>query len=264
MMQLFKATLYRMYKSTGVRIAVLFTYVAAIGYYVLGFMIANGDMEAEMAGNVTALGDAMIIWLFGSLVVGVLVGGDFESKTIHGAIGYGRKAVVMNYVFVYMAMMVVLLLPYITGSIALIIAGVDMTGAEGTTVSIFMDNIIRCNGLSDGINVGKLILSYVSYTVVIIGQLSILIIVAMKLRKAMPVTCVGFIFGMLTALLALLASKVEILDNIYKLTPYNYSISRLGMGADISDMLRGIVVSLVFMAFCGEIGWLAFRKADIK
>ncbi|MBQ2745613.1 MAG: hypothetical protein IJF37_08410 [Lachnospiraceae bacterium] len=260
-LELFKATLYRMYKSTGVRIAVLLTYIAAICYYVLATMVANGKMGVDVAGSITGLGDAMIIWLFGSLIVGILVGGDFESKTIHGTIGHGRKNVVINYVMVYMVMMAVLLLPYLVGSVALIIAEVDMTGAESTAVSIFLDNVLK---FGDGASIGKLVISYISYVIVVMGQLGILIIVAMKIRKAMAVTCVGFIFGMFTALIASLASKVEMLDNIYKLTPYNYGISRLGIEANISDMCVGIVVSLIFMAVCGGIGWIVFRKADIK
>ena len=58
--------------------------------------------------------------------------------------------------------------------------------------------------------------------------------------------------------------NLEILDNIYGLTPYNYSISRLGMGAEIYEMFRGIGISLLFTGICGFIGWLSFRKADIK
>ena len=258
---LFKGTLYRMYKSTGVRVAVILTYIAAIVYYVLASMIAEGKFGVDMAGSVTGLGDAMIVWLFGSLIVGILVGGDFETKTIHAASRYGRDNIVRNYVFVFGIMMIILLLPYVAGSVICIIACVNMKGAEATSVSIFMDNILSYN--SD-ISIGKLILSYVSYVVVVFGQLSILIVVALKVRKTVVVTCVGFFLGMLTALISSLASKVEILDNIYGLTPYNYSISRLGMGAEIYEMFRGIGISLLFTGICGFIGWLSFRKADIK
>jgi ABC-2 type transport system permease protein len=261
MKQLYKATLYRMYKTKGVRTAVALTYLAAIGYYILASMVAHGDMGVDMAGNITGLADAMIIWLFGSLTVGILVGDDFENKIIHSSISYGRKKIVINYMLVYITMMIVLLLPYLIGSIVLITARIDMSGAQPTAVTVFMDNAIKYNSET---NILKLILSYLSHIVVTISQISICIIVAMKVKKTVAVTAFGFIFGMFTALISALVSEVKILDNIYKLTPYNYSISRLGLTADVIDMYAGIGVSIIFICICGIIGWLIFKKSDIK
>ncbi|MBQ9699888.1 MAG: hypothetical protein IJV71_04630 [Lachnospiraceae bacterium] len=261
MKQLYKATLYRMYKTKGVRIAVALTYLAAIGYYMLASMVAQGDMGIDMSGNITGLADAMIIWLFGSLIVGILVGDDFENKTIHSSIGYGRKKVVTSYILVYITMMIVLLLPYLIGSVVLIAAGKDMSGAQTTAVTVFMDNAIKYNSET---SIWKLILSYLSHIAVTISQISICIVVAMKVKKTVAVTAFGFIFGMFTALISALVSEVKILDNIYKLTPYNYGISRLGLNADMIDMCAGIGVSVVFIFICGMIGWLIFKKADIK
>ena len=91
MKALFEATVYRMRKSTGVKIAIGLLFAAAILYYVLAATIAAGKLDAASAGSVTGLGDSMMIWLFGSLVTGILVGSDFENKTIHGVIKFGRK-----------------------------------------------------------------------------------------------------------------------------------------------------------------------------
>lgn len=261
MKQLYKATLYRMYKTKGVRIAYILTYFAAVGYYVLSAMVASGDMAASAAGNITALGDAMIIWLFGSLITGILVGDDFENKTIHGAIGYGRKQIVVNYVLVYATLMCGLLLPYLVGSVALVIAGIDMSGARATAVTVFLGNAID---FSEDVNIWTLILSYISHIVVTIGQISVCIIVALKFKKTVAVTAFGFIFGMITALISTLVSQSKMLDNIYKLTPYNYGLSTIGVDASMGNMWAGIGVSAVFIAICGMISWLCFKRADIK
>ena len=261
MKQLVQATMYRVSKSAGIRAAVILTYLAAIFYFVAAKMVATGDISAAQAGSVTGLGDSMILWLFGSLVIGILVGSDFENKTIHGAIGYGRKKIVTNYVLVFGVLIVLLVLPYTIGSLVLLCSGTDMSGAQGTVISVYMGNVLV---FKEGDSVAKLLLSYVASTFVYLGQLSILIPVAMKVRKTVVVTAFGFFFGMITALISTLASKVEILDNIYQLTPYHYGISKLGIHAEIYQMCMGIVVSVVFTLICGVCAWLAFRKADIK
>lgn len=261
MKQLFKATSYRMYKSTAVRVAVLLTYVVAILYYVLANEIVTGGIDASQAGSVTALGDAMILWIFGSLLIGILVGSDFENKTIHGAIRYGREKIVGNYIIVFLAFIVLLVLPYTIGSIVLIARKSDMSMAKATIVSIYMSNVLV---FKEGDSIMNLIVSYLSHAVVYMGQLSICIPVAIKVKKPMVTTVFGFFFGMLTALIATLVSEIKLLDNIYQMTPYAYGIRQIGIQATYVDMCKGIVVSIVFIAICGVIAWLLFRKAEIK
>ncbi len=261
MKRLFCATLYRMWKSTGTRIAFLITYAAAMLYFVLARMVAVGKLGVEQAGSVSGLGDAMIIWLCGSLVIGLLVGSDFENKTIHGAICFGRKKIIGNYVAVFAVLVALLALPYTIGSLVCIFAGIDMTGAEQAAISVYLGNVLI---YTKGASAGKLILSYLSYAMVYVGQLSICIPAAVKLKKPAAVTAFGFFFGMLSALLATLASKVEILDNIYRLTPYYYNMEALGIGGSYGDMLLAVVVSVVFAGLMGLLSWKLFCRAEIK
>lgn len=261
MKALFEATVYRMRKSTGVKIAIGLLFAAAILYYVLAATIAAGKLDVASAGSVTGLGDSMMIWLFGSLVTGILVGSDFENKTIHGAIKFGRKKIIANYMLTFAVAVLIMALPYTLGSIICIFSKVNMQGAEGTAISIFMSNILE---YTKNVSIGKLLLSYIAYAIAYIGQLSICIPVAIKLKKTVAVTAFGFFFGMITALLATLASKVKLLDHIYQLTPYHYGIAQLGINAKISDMFMGIVVSLIFAGIMGLMSWCILRKADIK
>ena len=261
MKALFEATVYRMRKSTGVKIAIGLLFAAAILYYVLAAMIAAGKLDAASAGSVTGLGDSMMIWLFGSLVTGILVGSDFENKTIHGAIKFGRKKIIANYMLAFAVAVLIMVLPYTLGSIICVFSKVNMQGAEGTVISIFMSNILE---YTKNVFIGKLLLSYIAYAITYIGQLSICIPVAIKLKKTVAVTAFGFFFGMITALLATLASKVKLLDHIYQLTPYHYGIAQLGINARISDMFMGIVVSLIFAGIMGLLSWCILKKANIK
>lgn len=261
MKKLYKATMYRMMMSTGVRVSVGLTYVAAVLYYVLSWMVANGKINASYAESITGLGDCMIVWLFGALIVGILVGGDFESKTIHGSLHYGRGKIIVNYMCVFATIMVILLLPYTIGSVWLIVSGADMRLANETVISIYMGNVLECN---TDVNVIKLIFSYFAYLLVYIGQIAICIPVAIKCKKTVVVTAFGFLFGMLTALLATLAQSAKIIGSIYQFTPYDYGIPKIGCMASGTDIISGMVVSVVFSAICALIAWLLFRKADVK
>ena len=260
MKDLWKATMYRCVKSTGMKVVAGLTAVAAVLYYILGYMVAEGKLPVAQAGSVTGLGDAMILWLFGALAVSLLIGGDFEHKTIHGAIRFGRGKIVVNYMLVYEVLITVLVLPYTIGSLVCVLSGADFSGAEGTIISLYMGNVFA---YEEGM-AGKLILSYLAGLFVYIGQLSICVPVAMKVKKPVVVTAFGFFFGMITALISTLASKVEMLDNIYQLTPYRYGITETGVVAETGDMWMAIVISLVFTALMGGVSYLVFRKADIK
>ncbi len=261
MKSLFEATVYRLRKSKGVKIAIGLLFVAATLYYVLAAMIAAGKLDAAQAGSVTGLGDSMLIWLFGSLIIGLLVGSDFENKTIHGAIKFGRKKIVANYILTFAVIVIIMVFPYMFGSLICILFKIKMQGAEGTMISIFMSNILE---YTKHTSIGKLLLSYIGYTFVYAGQLSICIPIAIKFKKTTVITAFGFFFGMITALISTLASKVKLLDNIYQLTPYHYGILQLGINAKIGDMFIGIIVSLMFVGIMGVVSWCLFKKADIK
>lgn len=261
MKELCTGTLYRMRKTKGIKIAMGLTYIAAIFYFICGKMVADGSLPQEQAGSITGLGDAMIIWLFASLAIGLLIGSDFENKTIHGAIGYGRKKIVANYVIVSSLCVLLFVFPYTLGSAVLIGANADMAGAEGTVISIYMSNVLEYTKES---TIWKLVLSYIAYAIVYIGQLSVCIPVAIKCKKSVVVTAFGFFFGMTTALVSTLAGKVDVLEKIYQFTPYYYGIEKLGINAETGDMCMGIVVSIVFTVLMGLLSWALLRKSDIK
>lgn len=261
MKQLMKATIYRMYKATGIRIAILLTWMAATGYFLCSKWIANGTLASTAAGSITALGDGMIIWLFASISVGILVASDFENKTIHGAIGYGRNKIIINYFIIFIGIMLLMVLPYTIGSLVYIISDVSLTGAEGTMISIYMGNVFE---YTEENTVFQLILSYLSYALIYMGQLSVCIPVAIRFPKPIVVTSFGFFFGMITAFISTIASKVEMLDNIYKLTPYAYGIKQLGVDASPKGMWMGMGASILFIGLMLLISWMVFRKADIK
>lgn len=261
MCNLIKANLFRMGKSAGVRIAFLVTVLAAALYYVAAHMVSMGDIAPEQAGTVSGLADPMILSLFGALFVGLLIGSDFENKTVHGAIGMGRTKILCGYLSVYIIGIFLLTIPYIVGSVVCIAAETDMAGAGGAAVSTGLINVMCSAG---DISIGKLIVSYLAMAVVYMGQISVCIPVAVKVKKPIVVTAFGFFFGMVTAFLATVVSKVEMLEQIYELTPFAYSAGSIAVCASYGDLLKGIIVSILFTGLMGILSWAIFRRTEIK
>ena len=261
MKNLLTATFYRVGKSTGIKMVFVITTVVATLYYVCGNMVANGTIGEVNAGSVTGLGDAMILWIFGPLFTAMVIGSDFENKTIHAALSYGRGKVIVNIVLVYAVGLLALTIPYILGSVICLIGGINMQGAEMTAVSACMDCAIRYN---ESFGVGKLLLVYLAFACVTIAQISICVPVAIKVKKPVIVTAFGFFFGMITALISTIAANVEALQTIYKLTPYAYGLTEVNLDASLSDLLTAIFVSIIFTSIMELVSWLLFRKAEIK
>lgn len=261
MKNLLAATLYRVIKSTGIRMVFAITTVVAALYYICGHMVANGTIGLENAGAVTGLGDAMILWIFGPLFTAMVIGADFENKTIHGAIRYGRGKVIVNSVLVCVTGVAVLALPYILGSVVCLACGINMQGAEITAVSACMDSAVRYN---DTYGAGKLLAVFTAFLCVTVAQISICVPVAVKVKKPVIVTAFGFFFGMITAMISAMAANIEALQVIYKLTPYAYGPSEVNLDASGRDLILSVIVSIIFTGLMGLISWLLFRKAEIK
>lgn len=261
MKNLFTATMYRVGKNTGIKIVLLITTIVACLYYVCGHMVAEGTIGMESAGSVTGLGDAMILWIFGPLFAAMVIGSDFENKTIHAALGYGRGKVIVNTMLIYALGVTILTLPYVLGSGVCLLGGVNMQGAEMTAVSACMDSAIRYN---ETYGIGKLLLVYLAFVCVTVAQISICVPVAIKVKKPVIVTAFGFFFGMITALLSTVAAQTEGLKAVYKLTPYAYGLSEVNLDVTVADLLLSVFVSMIFTGLMGLISWMLFRKAEIK
>ena len=261
MRNLLIATLYRVGKSTGIKIVFAITTIVAVLYYVCANMVANGSISVTGAGSVTGLGDAMILWIFGPLFTAMVIGSDFENKTIHAALGYGRGKVIVNAMIVYALGVLVLALPYIAGSAICLICGINMQGAELTAVSACMDCAIH---YGETYGVAKLLFVYLAFACVTVAQISICVPVAIKVKKPVIVTAFGLFFGMFKALISTLADNSEAFRTVYKLTPYAYGLSEVNLDATFSDLLAAVFVSIIFTGIMGLVSFLIFRKVEIK
>lgn len=263
MKNIISATLYRITKTTAVKISFLLVTIAVACYFVLAHCVADGTLDASIASQMSALADPMMIWLFGSLMLGIVICQDFNSKAIHSAIASSgsRFSVVMSYAVVYAIVIVALNVPYIIASFISMAASIDYTGAEAAAVSIYLANTKY--QLSD-ISILKLFYLYFVNAIVYVGSVSVCFPLAMKLKKPVVVTAVGFMFGMLFALVSSLCEKNEILNSIMKVTPFNYMLTNLNIETSVLSMTGALASAVVFFGLMVGLTYVLFRKEEIK
>lgn len=258
-----KATAYRLRKTGAVKICILISCVAAVLYFVLVHNIATGAMDISTAGSVSGLCDALIMWLTGSLAVGVIFCTDFQTKSIHCAIAnrHGRGGVIKAYMILYIAMILILILPYTLLSVGCLVAGVDFSGAEPAMTSIYLMNLLDTNADASFV---KIILVYIASAVNYVGCISICIPIAIKVKKPVVITAIGFMIGMLTALICSLAEKAAVLKGIMRCLPYYYGANQVNLESGYGTILASLIVSTAFALLMGFLSYLFFRKEDIK
>lgn len=258
-----KATAYRLRKTGAVKICILISCVAAVLYFVLVHNIATGAMDVSMAGSVSGLCDALIMWLTGSLAVGVIFCTDFQTKSIHCAIAnrHGRGGVIKAYMILYIAMILILILPYTLLSVGCLVAGVDFSGAEPAMTSIYLMNLLDTNADASFV---KIILVYIASAVNYVACISICIPIAIKVKKPVVITAIGFMIGMLTALICSLAEKAAVLKGIMRCLPYYYGANQVNAQSGYGTILLSFIVSVIFMSVMAFLSYLLFRKEDIK
>lgn len=262
MNNMIKATFYRIIKATSTKICMLIVILAAALYFLLAKGIASGWLGEENTGNITALGDAMIIWLVGSLMTGVIICQDFKSKSIHTAIASvgSRYKIIVSYAIVFVIVIVLLTLPYTMISMGCYFMEVDFVGAEKATISIYLGNLFH----SKEVSVIKVICLYIVNAFVYMGSLSICIPVAIKIKKPVVITAIGFMLGILVALLSSISNNVAILDFILKLTPYHYMFTTTNLDSSYGELGIAFAVSVLFVVEMTILSYLLFKKEDVK
>ncbi|MNP10750.1 hypothetical protein D3C76_1029110 [compost metagenome] len=96
------------------------------------------------------------------------------------------------------------------------------------------------------------------------AQVSICVPIALTTKK--PVLVVGIYYGVtiLVAQLSALGENNSVLKNILSVMPYggNYTLINLNTGTE--DIVKAVIVSLVFIVLMLGVTYSLFRKAEIK
>lgn len=265
MLNLIQADLFKMRKSTIVKILFAITTLCAIVMVVIAYMIPQGKLDESYTGIGFLFSDVDVISILGGVLAAFFICGDFDNKTIHDAISSGcsRRAVIISKATVFFCALVIILLPYA------IITGIALsTGSrfDMGNVSIgFLNMLSKDFGIVFDVSAFiKMISVMLTLIIVYVAQLSICVPLALMVKKPVLVVAIFYGFSVLSGQLARLSESSELYDNILSCTPYggNYNFVTLETGA--GSLFKAIVVSFIFIIIMIAFAYSIFRKSEIK
>ena len=265
MLNLIRADLYKMRKSTAIKILFAITTVCAIIMTIFAYLIPQGKISESYTGIGFLFSDINIMSILGAAVAGVFICGDFDNKTIHDAIASGcsRVAIICSKAITFFIAIILLLLPYaiITG-IALL-SGVKF--GMGSVGVGFLNMLAIDSGTAfDVSSFFKMLAVMLTLILVYVAQLSLCVPLALIFKKPVVVSVVYYAFTLLCAQLYGLGSASEGFKNIASYTPYGGTHTFLALNAQAGDLGKAIIVSLVFIAVMIAVTYSVFRKSEIK
>ncbi|MBC8015068.1 MAG: ABC transporter permease [Sporomusaceae bacterium] len=265
MFNMIRADLFKMYKSSVMKILFGITTLCAGAMTVIANFITQGKLDPGMTGVGFLFSDINMISILGAVIAGVFICGDFDNKTIHDAIACGcsRRTIIVSKAIVFFCGIGFILLPYA------IITGIAISnGSEfgmGSVAVGFLNILSKESGIVFSSSVFlKMIVSMLTLMLVYMAQLSICVPLALVLKKPVLVVDICYSISFIIGQLMSLRGCSNMFDNIYAFTPFggNYSFVTLNTGA--GDLVKAISVSLVFIFVMLAATYSVFRKAEIK
>lgn len=265
MFNMIYADIYKMFKSSAVKILFTITAVSSAIMAVLGHLIAEGRINGSFGGIAFLFADINVVSILGGVMAGVFICGDFENKTIHEAIASGssRGKVVISKAVVFLCGIILLLFPYalVTG----IAAGFGSTFNTGKASLGFLYLLTEESGaVLKGGDIPKLIAVMAVLVIVIAAQLSVCIPLAFSLKRPVLVIGIYYAISIVSGQLLGLARNFKVFDKLYSFTPFGGKGMFMSLKMGAGDMGKPIAVSLFFIVLMLLITYGIFRKAEIK
>ena len=263
MINLFHAEFYKLRKSSFIKIAFIICAICAVSMAFVSNQVQTGNVPASALGSASGLCEAMVVSLLGSLAIGTIICTDFESKSIHDEITckHGRLSVVIVKVVMSLVAILILMIPYgVTALIAL---------ASGTEFSKMFVASAFARIMSSGVEVsassiGSIIVITIAVALAHTARIAICIPLAFKIKKSAIIMAIGFTFSAFMSFLTSLIEKDSFFDKLIKWTPFCNDYAMVTMDTDAGAIVKGLIISAIFIAVIGFITYRLFRRAEIK
>lgn len=265
MINLIRADFFKIRKSAAIKILFLVACLCAAGMTVIAWSVAHGKMNVGMSGIGFLLSDVDVISILGGVCAAVFICGDFDNKAIHDAVarGCGRLSVIISKSIVLAGSVITLLIPYAVA------VGIGLgTGSEFSLATPglgFLNLLITTGGKSLSPAQGwELFGIMLLLLLVYAAQLSLCLPLAMIFRKPVVVIAVYYALSVLSGQLSALTKNSKLFADLFALTPYGGNYPLLTLSAGAADVIKAMLVSLIFIAVMIAFTFAAFRKAEIK
>lgn len=265
MLNLVHAEFYKLQKSIGLKICFLLSCISGASLIYISHCIAIGSMGIEVKSTASGLTEIVIVSLLGSLMTGILICSDFETKSIHDAVACanGRMSVVLSKTLMYIIYMIMLLLPYMVATLIGFCSGAKFSTPFVASVYIQMLSDVTGKSVAAG-TVGKIILISLVSMIVSAARLSVCIPVAFKIRKPVAVLAIGFAFNALIDLVIGLFKNVPVISDILTFTPFSRKFILVTVHTTTGILIKAVICSIIFIAVMAVVTYISFKKDEIK
>lgn len=264
MINMIKADLYKMRKSITMKVVFLITLICSILMALMSYFIADGSLSDTYSGITFLFADANMTSILGSVLAAVFICSDFENKVISTEISSGtsRFTIIIGKIISYFIAVSIIMLPYAIVSIIGVLLKKNFSISQGVG---FFNLLQSSQNISFSTNdVLKLIVVALVLIVVYLGQFIICIPITFKVKKPVIVVAVYYAFTVAMAQISNLAAKSDAFNNILSCTPYGNKYLFLTLESSCGDIVKALVVSIIFVIFISIISYLLFRKEEVK
>lgn len=265
MLNLIQADLFKMRKSSALKILFGITAVCAAVMAVMAYLIPKGQIAQSYTGMGFLISDIDVMSILGAALAGIFICGDFDNKTIHDTIagGSSRASVIVSKTASFSLAAAVILLPYA------IVTGIALSTGEtfsmGSVSVAFLNILSKESGAAFGApEFFKFLAAALTLCIVYISQLSICVPLSFALKKPVLVVVIYYAATLFFAQLVGLQNSSPALKNIFSFTPYGGNNTFITMSTGAGEIVKTIAVSLVFIALMIALTIGLFRKAEIK
>ncbi|MDP4182477.1 MAG: ABC transporter permease [Bacillota bacterium] len=221
MYNLIRADLFKMGKSSVVKVLFGITSFSAVIMAVMAYMIAKGKLDPGMAGIGFMFSDIDMISILGAVIAGVFICGDFDNKTIHDAVACGcsRGSILVSKAIVLFCALIFILLPYIITTVIALSTGSKFSmGSVGVG---FLNILTQESGTACMASVFfKLLITTLTLIIVYAAQLSLCIPFAVIFKKPVLVVAVYYGITILFAQITRLRNSFPMFESIFSCMPF--------------------------------------------
>lgn len=265
MLNLYLSDLYKLRKSTAMKVLLGIAIICAVTVAIMAFEIYKGSISKNLLGINFLLSDISMVNILGAVIAGVFICGDFDNRSIHEAIANGnsRGALLVGKTLSFITALLAVILPYaiVTG----VAIGTGSKFSMGTATAGFAHLLTNEAGKNfTAAMTGKLLLVMLTLIIVYIGQLSLCILFSILFKKPVVVVALSYVLGILSGQLQTLKNASKVFERVISCTPFLGDYNFLSIDSSSGDLFKAAAVSILFAAVILLITYFIFRKSEIK
>lgn len=257
MLDVLRADFYHLRKSK--RLYVLFA-ISTISVFLLllcSHLMAIDVIEPSSGGFASLFADTQMMSLLGCIVIGVVMGNDFEEKVIEQEIcvGHSRASLVFEKGLLLLGIIVILFLPYMIASVLCIYLDFELFYFMKTPWLALLE------AAREGESLANLLMMNLTIMITYTAQISIGLLFLFQFRKPAIIAGCTYVAQLILGPVAFLNDGM---GKLMSYTPFGIDVPELIIQSSTSKVLSAWGIALLGWIVILWIAHVIFHKKDIK